>query len=618
MRAYELEESAVDELKNRLPKLKRHSYDTIDHLMQNISVKHKITGKRLHDLFVKKYGHTPDTWIKKIKNKLGEQGVAEGSGQKPTITYKDYTLQYDYQTEDDDPEGYSTATTYYFDVFKDGNRVGEAEYFDYFGDLTIRINGKTKKFEHQHPLASQVSQLVSSLPDEQKRDLSDPKFESQGVAEGAKEDMSKEAKAMASGKCPHCHGPVEKKEHPTLTQYHCAKCGIRASIDKQGVAEGSLNEYGDTAKGQKMLTKVQKRAVDRTIKADDKNKLEPDVAKRDLKTVRKNAATADRAWERMSDKDLAESGRNRGYSHGFASPNAPSLGGPRYREDDEGWDREEREQTQNWYIRIDGKLLKDKQQQPYTFSGKQAAEKAARTMMAKDFNKGKKFTLTTSWMDAPEQGVKEESKGLWANIHAKRERIKHGSGEHMRKPGSKGAPTASALKKSAVEEGEVLPLKRSMNKVQHGKRTFPPTQRDVKEPEDNVTPLAQKKSNVSEGVEGPQDVQKIKDFIKWSYKTLNMQKPYPRITISKNTEVAQAGHHTGVHKGNDIWVYVGNRNLIDIFRTIFHELTHHRQMQLNMIKDGDSYPGSPIEMLADMAAGKYIKVYGKNHPEMFQ
>ena len=58
-----------------------------------------------------------------------------------------------------------------------------------------------------------------------------------GVAEGAEEDMSKEAKAMATGKCPHCHGPVQKKEHPTLTQYHCAKCGIRASVDKQGVAE---------------------------------------------------------------------------------------------------------------------------------------------------------------------------------------------------------------------------------------------------------------------------------------------------------------------------------------------------------------------------------------------
>jgi len=43
----------------------------------------------------------------------------------------------------------------------------------------------------------------------------------------------------------------------------------------------------------------------------------------------------------------------------------------------------------------------------------------------------------------------EEEQGLWANIHAKRERIKNGSGERMRKPGSKGAPTASALRKSA-------------------------------------------------------------------------------------------------------------------------------------------------------------------------
>lgn len=40
------------------------------------------------------------------------------------------------------------------------------------------------------------------------------------------------------------------------------------------------------------------------------------------------------------------------------------------------------------------------------------------------------------------QQVDEEGKGLWANIHAKRERIKHGSGERMRKPGSKGAPSA--------------------------------------------------------------------------------------------------------------------------------------------------------------------------------
>ena len=38
---------------------------------------------------------------------------------------------------------------------------------------------------------------------------------------------------------------------------------------------------------------------------------------------------------------------------------------------------------------------------------------------------------------------------LYKNIHAKRKRIKKGSGEKMRKPGSKGAPTAKAFKKVA-------------------------------------------------------------------------------------------------------------------------------------------------------------------------
>ena len=38
--------------------------------------------------------------------------------------------------------------------------------------------------------------------------------------------------------------------------------------------------------------------------------------------------------------------------------------------------------------------------------------------------------------------------GLWANIHAKRARIKAVCGEKMRTPGSKGAPTAKALRDS--------------------------------------------------------------------------------------------------------------------------------------------------------------------------
>ena len=48
-----------------------------------------------------------------------------------------------------------------------------------------------------------------------------------------------------------------------------------------------------------------------------------------------------------------------------------------------------------------------------------------------------------------DEGKSFKKGGLYENIHAKQERIAHGSGEKMRKPGTKGAPTADAFKQSA-------------------------------------------------------------------------------------------------------------------------------------------------------------------------
>ena len=111
----------------------------------------------------------------------------------------------------------------------------------------------------------------------------------------------------------------------------------------------------------------------------------------------------------------------------------------------------------------------------------------------------------------------------------------------------------------------------------------------------------------------------MQKFIQFAAQNLNLQS-IPEIEFSYDTEEAQEGHHTGRHSESDksVWVYVANRNMVDIMRTVYHELTHVRQGELNMIKPGDSYPGSPIEMLADMSAGKYMKVFGKDHPEIFQ
>ena len=111
----------------------------------------------------------------------------------------------------------------------------------------------------------------------------------------------------------------------------------------------------------------------------------------------------------------------------------------------------------------------------------------------------------------------------------------------------------------------------------------------------------------------------VDKFVDWTVEKLHLQTK-PTIELSTDTEDAQDNHHTGSHvpgKGS-VWVYVKNRNLVDILRTVFHELVHVRQGELNMIKPDSSYPGSPIEVMADALAGKYIKIYGEENHHIFQ
>jgi len=56
----------------------------------------------------------------------------------------------------------------------------------------------------------------------------------------------------------------------------------------------------------------------------------------------------------------------------------------------------------------------------------------------------------------------DQFESLWANIHKKRQRIKQGSGERMRKPGDKGAPSADALKRAKLDEQFVAGISDTM------------------------------------------------------------------------------------------------------------------------------------------------------------
>ena len=84
-----------------------------------------------------------------------------------------------------------------------------------------------------------------------------------------------------------------------------------------------------------------------------------------------------------------------------------------------------------------------------------------------------------------DEGKKFKGGGLYENINAKRERIAEGSGEKMRRVGSKGAPTAQAFVESAktakkkeggvslaVGRGEKLPTKQGAGLTQKGREKY--------------------------------------------------------------------------------------------------------------------------------------------------
>jgi|TARA_B110000483_G_C18196216_1_gene543075 hypothetical protein len=95
-------------------------------------------------------------------------------------------------------------------------------------------------------------------------------------------------------------------------------------------------------------------------------------------------------------------------------------------------------------------------------SGKKGTSKYGRMKAAADDKSKKKanehqlvgtdeYTKHAKSMTPGETKNMKNENGLWDNIHKKRARIKKGSGEKMRKPGSKGAPTDKDFKDASEE-----------------------------------------------------------------------------------------------------------------------------------------------------------------------
>jgi hypothetical protein len=111
----------------------------------------------------------------------------------------------------------------------------------------------------------------------------------------------------------------------------------------------------------------------------------------------------------------------------------------------------------------------------------------------------------------------------------------------------------------------------------------------------------------------------ILNFIKWCVKKLKITEKLPEIKFQDEKE-SDDQHRTGYYDDTKdiMWIYTGKRNLIDILRTVAHELTHRKQHEGGRTYPGQSFPGSKIEQQADAMAGILMKLYGKEHPEIIE
>ena len=105
----------------------------------------------------------------------------------------------------------------------------------------------------------------------------------------------------------------------------------------------------------------------------------------------------------------------------------------------------------------------------------------------------------------------------------------------------------------------------------------------------------------------------IKDFVEFVAKKLRMDE-LPKVKISKDPKFATSNKTFGIYypDSNETTVEVYGRNIVDVLRTIAHEMTHHRQMEV-----GSTKSRTDLEIEATTAAGMLVKIYCDQHPELY-
>ena len=112
----------------------------------------------------------------------------------------------------------------------------------------------------------------------------------------------------------------------------------------------------------------------------------------------------------------------------------------------------------------------------------------------------------------------------------------------------------------------------------------------------------------------------IKEFIKYAVNRLGINKLPGGLILSYNNDEAKNRHSFGTFDPNNskIWLYVKNRNMADILRTLAHELVHRKQDEDGRIDYNSGETGSEIENEANAQAGVLLRDFGKQNDIIYE
>lgn len=107
------------------------------------------------------------------------------------------------------------------------------------------------------------------------------------------------------------------------------------------------------------------------------------------------------------------------------------------------------------------------------------------------------------------------------------------------------------------------------------------------------------------------------DFIKFVKKELKLKSLPKKFIVTFNNEFPAKELSLGSYNPDDdtIRVYAKQRHVMDIFRTLAHEMEHHKQKENH--KKLDNKSDSETENDANAVAGELMRKYAHLHPELF-